>query len=108
MGPLSFNKALEMGKEPRDYNWKVPAGDYEGVLDFRVWGKSVNVQCFFTFVSGEKYILSAFRTRDEEKYSPKDQSLDFSSKENLEGERFRLSITVNNKGRTAWNKASMV
>lgn len=48
MRPLSFAQALNLGLQPREYGTSVPEGEYIARLDFRIWGNSVNLHCFFT------------------------------------------------------------
>ena len=43
------------------YSAEVPAGVWQGRLDYQAWGKSTNLFCYFTdTTSGERYRLSVF------------------------------------------------
>lgn len=45
---LSWNVALEKGYEPRLYPYAteyVPLGEYEAVLDFKIWAKKAMAIC---------------------------------------------------------------
>lgn len=59
MRELSFAQALNGGFEPREYKADVPVGTITARLDFRMWGKSVNLRCFFTNMkTSERFSLS--------------------------------------------------
>lgn len=63
MSVLSFAQALNSGFEPRECATTVSAGEITARLDFRMWGKSVNLRCFFTNAdTDEKFSLSAYRS----------------------------------------------
>lgn len=107
MRALTYDQAVEMGLEPRDYAYDPVIGEFEAVLDFKVWGKSVNLQCFFTVPeTGERFRVSAFR-EDGKHYTPKDGEIDFSEEE-LEGGLYLLTIGKNKKGRAAWLAAELL
>lgn len=107
MRALTYDQAVELGLEPRDYAYEPVIGEFEAVLDFKVWGKSVNLQCFFTVpTTGERFRVSAFRD-DGKHYTPKDGRLDFSD-EGLVGGLYRLKIEKNKRGKAAWLEAELV
>lgn len=107
MRALTYDQAVELGLEPRDYAYEPVVGEFEATLDFKVWGKSVNLQCFFTVpATGERFRVSAFR-EDGKHYTPKDGRTDF-SEEGLEGGLYRLTIGQNKKGKAAWLGAELI
>lgn len=64
MKALSFAQALSLGFQPREYGTSVPEGEFIARLDFRMWGKFVNLRCFFTHMkTGNKFSLSAYRSQ---------------------------------------------
>ena len=38
MRALTYDQAVEVGLEPRDYAYESVSGEFEAVLDFKVWG----------------------------------------------------------------------
>ena len=62
----SFTGAIEYGLEPKAYRSRLheePMSS-EALLDFKVWGKSPNLTCFFQNIrTGEKFRLSTFDNR---------------------------------------------
>lgn len=62
---LPWSKALEMGHEPRNYPYSfddVPTGEFEAVLDFKIWAKKVmGINCYFTqSETGKKFRLTVY------------------------------------------------
>lgn len=83
---------LEEYQSPEDF------GDFIGVLDYKHWGKSVNLWIYLTLDNGLKIKLSCFRSRkDESIYSARDEKYNFSLIGN-EGKKFRLLIKKTKKG----------
>ena len=121
MGVLSLAQALSSGFEPRDYDAAAPVGEVTARLDFRMWGKSINLRCFFTNLeSGEKFSLPAFRShrgehhytlRDSGKersaYTPEDGSIDFTHGE-YDGKLFRLTTRQGMRGGVLWASAEIL
>jgi len=121
MGVLSFAEVVKSGLEPREYDAVVPVGGITARLDFRMWGKSVNLRCFFTNLeSGEKFSLSAFRTHRGEHhhtlresgkecsaYTPEDEAIDFAYGE-YDGKLFRLITRRGKRGGVLWASAEML
>lgn len=121
MGVLSFADVVKSGLEPRKYDAAVPVGELIARLDFRMWGKSVNLRCFFTNLeSGEKFSLSAFRTHRGEHhytlrasgkeisaYTPEDGVIDFAYGE-YDGKLFRLVTRQGKRGGVLWASAEML
>ena len=62
---LSWESALQNGHDPRLYGFKpgdVPIGEFEAILDFKIWAKNViAISCYFTKAgSGEKFQLTVY------------------------------------------------
>jgi hypothetical protein len=107
MRALTYDQAVELGLEPREYAYEPVIGEFEATLDFKVWGKSVNLQCFFSVLpTGERFRVSAFRD-EAKRYTPKDGRIDFSADGLVEG-LFRLKVGQNKKGRAIWLEAELV
>ena len=107
MRALTYEQAVEQGLEPRSYAYEPVIGEFEAVLDFKVWGKSVNLQCFFTVpATGERFRVSAFRD-EAKRYTPRDGVIDF-SEPGIEGSLYRLQVGHNAKGNPAWLAAELV
>ena len=121
MGALSFAQALSLGFEPREYGTDVPVGEITARFDFKMWGKSVNLRCFFTNAeTGKKFSLSAYRSHRSEHhytrrdsgndcsaYTPEDQSIDFASGD-YDGKIFRLVTRQGTRGGVLWLSAEIL
>lgn len=107
MRAMTYEQAVELGLEPRDYAYEPVCGEFEAVLDFKVWGKSVNLQCFFTATAtGERFRISAFR-KDGKRYTPRDMQIDFAD-DGFVGGLYRLKVEKNKKGNAAWLSAKLL
>jgi hypothetical protein len=91
--------ALDAGLEPRDYQAKPPVGKIIAHLDFKMWGKTPVLRCFFTDQKdGAKFSLTAFRSRDgKNNYMPQDGGIDLSAP-GTDRQCYELTTTVNGKG----------
>lgn len=105
--------AKKAGKAPEGidifaYSWDIPQGEMIARFDGQQWGKSSNLYCYFTEdVTGEQYVLSAFRNDDETgAYGPRDRQTDFRNM--LPGQLFRLYIGETRTGRTRWETAEPI
>ncbi len=70
---LSWNVALEKGYEQRLNPYAtdhVPLGEYEAILDFKIWAKKViAICCYFTQkVTGIRFQLTVYRRQKDELY----------------------------------------
>ncbi len=79
---LSWLVALQNGYEPKLYPYatnQVPLGEYEAVLDFKIWAKKVmGVCCYFTQKdTGIKFQLTVYRRQKDEQYIIDESSIDF-------------------------------
>ena len=121
MKALSFAQALNLDLQPREYVASVPEGVFTARLDFRIWGKSVNLRCFFTrSETGDKFTLSAFRShfgedhivqrpdgQTRKAYAPEDGSFDFSEGD-WDGRLFRLVTRQGKRGSILWSSAELL
>lgn len=121
MKALSFTQALSLGFQPREYSTSVPEGEFVARLDFRMWGKSVNLRCFFTHMeTGGKFSLAAYRShfgkehfvqrqdgKTHNAYTPEDGSFDFNDGD-LDGRRFRLLTRQGVRGKIVWSSAELL
>lgn len=91
-----------------EYQVLTEVGEFIGTLDYKKWGKSINLWCFFTLDDGKKIKLSCFRSRDGKKiYSAKDEKYDFSVVGN-EGNKFKLTIKQTSKDTVAFVAAELI
>lgn len=79
---MSWGVALEKGYEPRLYPYTiehVPLGEYEAVLDFKIWAKkTMGICCYFTQEeSGIKFQLTVYRMPTDKLYMINGCDLDF-------------------------------
>ena len=62
---LSWHTAVASGHEPRLYTYiasEVPLGEYEAILDFRIWvKKTIEISCYFAQVqTNKKFQLTVY------------------------------------------------
>ena len=108
MRAYSFRGALEAGLEPGAYQAEPPLGSFKARLDFKVWGKTPVLRCFFTDANGRKFSLIATDPKDgSRRYTPKDGILDISAPE-ATGKWYALTTGVNSKRKTAWLTATEI
>lgn len=79
---MSWGVALEKGYEPRLYPFTiehVPLGEYEALLDFKIWAKkTMGICCYFTQKETRiKFQLTVFRRPKDKLYMIKGCDLDF-------------------------------
>jgi len=108
MRAFSFAQALAAGHEPRQYRDYVLEGEAKAVLDFKMWGSSDCLRCFFTELeTGNKFSLAAYARNSGEKngrYTPRDHWIDFSWT-GLEGTVFHLVTVRGKRGGIVWENA---
>ena len=105
----SFTDAIASGLEPREYipMWDKEPMEAEAVLDFKIWGKHVNLTCFFRDIrTGKKFCLSAFGSHDR-RYTPRDGIVDF-SEPGIENGLYLVATIKNQKGTSAWASAKLL
>lgn len=55
---LSFTSAIRSGLRPYEYKSVIEASCLEAILDFKIWGKTSCLGCYFRDIStGEKFVL---------------------------------------------------
>jgi hypothetical protein len=106
---LSWNVALEKGYEPRLYPYAtedVPSGEYETVLDFKIWAKkAMAISCYFTKKnSGVKFQLTVYRRQKDEQYKLDNCEFDF--KVCPVNTVYLISVNLNGKQKAALKNAA--
>lgn len=108
---FSFQAAVESGFEPSEYRSLLHGENpmtAEALLDFKVWGKSPNLTCFFRNIrTGEKFRLSAFDNKRDRRYTPRDGDIDF-SEPGIENGLYCVSTVKGKKGLCAWQSAKLL
>ena len=109
----SWNEALDHGCEPRQYPYsggEVPLGTIEAVLDFKIWArKTMGISCYFTAQnSGQKFLLTVYRDRKDQRYRIKDCPIDFVCCPVGPGYVYRLEVGLNGKGNPALRGAVLM
>ncbi len=106
----SFRGAIEYGLEPREYKSMLHEEPMqaEAVLDFKIWGKSPCLTCYFRNIrTGEKFCLTAFDNKRASRYTPRDNDLDF-SEVGIEHGLYVVTTVAKKKGGSAWGTASLI
>ena len=108
---FSFQATVENGFEPSDYRSLLHDESpmtAEALLDFKVWGKSPNLTCFFWNIrTGEKFRLSAFDNKRDRRYTPRDGNIDF-SEPGIENGLYLVETAKGKKGLCAWQSAKLL
>lgn len=80
----------------------------EAILDFKIWGKTPCLGCYFRDIStGEKFVLYAHDDCYSHRYTPKDREFDF-SQSGIEGSLFYLVTRKTRTGKTSWQNARLL
>lgn len=109
MRGYSFSQALAAGLEPRDYKEFIFLGETVAKLDFRIWGKFANVQCYFTELNtGKKFVLYAHKklTPDINGYFARDLKIDFGAHD-IEGNIYHVVAGIGKRGGHSWESAEL-
>lgn len=107
MRAYSYRDAVELGLEPQEYSFAKEAMTTEALLDFKVWGKKWNLQCYFQNIrTGEKFILNAF-CGSTKQYTPRDKSIDF-SEPGIENGLYQVTTAPNSKDKIIWESATLL
>jgi len=106
---LSWNQALRMGHQPALYPFiatLVPTGEFEAVLDFKVWAKkTMGICCYFTQTeTGRKFQLTVYRRKSDERYMLDGCEIDFSTCD--VARIYRVRVDINGKGKITFKNAS--
>ena len=111
MRAYSFRQALNAGCEPREYKEFQLEGEADAFLDFRIWGKTPCLHCYFSeFSTNRKFVLTAFNRQEGQqldKYSARDQAIDFSAHD-LEGSCYHLVTQRGARGGIVWENAKLI
>ena len=106
----SFRGAIEYGLEPREYKSMLHEEPMqaEAVLDFKIWGKSPCLTCYFRNIrTGEKFCLTAFDNKRSTRYTPRDNEIDF-SEQGIEHGLYHVRTVKTKKGTSAWATAKLL
>ena len=101
---------MDFGLEPREYKSMLRENPMtaEALLDFKIWGKSPNLTCYFRNIrTGEKFRLSAFDNDRDRRYAPRDRRIDFSEPD-IESGLYRVVTVKTKKGLCAWQSAELL
>lgn len=105
---LSFTSATRSGLRPYEYKSVIEASCLEAILDFKIWGKTPCLGCYFRDIStGEKFVLYAHDDCHSHRYTPKDKGFDF-SQSGIEGSLFYLVTRKTRSGKTSWQNARLL
>lgn len=79
---LSWATVLAKGYQPGLYPYepdKVPTGEYDAVLDFKIWAKKImGISCYFTQSETEiKFQLTVYCTQKTGRYAVGEPEIDF-------------------------------
>ncbi|WP_165071260.1 hypothetical protein [Desulfovibrio sp. ZJ200] len=98
---LSFISAIKSGLRPYEYKSVIEASCMEAILDFKIWGKTPCLGCYFRDIStGKKFVLYAHDDCHSRRYTPKDKEFDF-SQSGMEGGLFYLVTRKTRTGKTS-------
>ena len=107
---FSFRGAIDDGLEPREYRSMLHEEpmEAEAVLDFKIWGKSPCLTCYFRNIrTGEKFCLTAFDNKRSTRYTPRDNDIDF-SEPGIEHGLYHVRTVKTKKGTSAWATAKLL
>ena len=107
---FSFRGAIDDGLEPREYRSMLHEEpmEAEAVLDFKIWGKSPCLTCYFRNIrTGEKFCLTAFDNKRSTRYTPRDNEIDF-SEPGIEHGLYHVRTVKTKKGTSAWATAKLL
>ena len=105
---MSFTSAIRSGLRPYEYKSVIEASCLEAILDFKIWGKTPCLGCYFRDIStGKKFVLYAHDDCHSHRYTPKDKEFDF-SQSGIEGSLFYLVTRKTRTGKTLWQNARLL
>jgi hypothetical protein len=108
---LSWDVALDKGYEPRLYFYTfedVPLGEYEAILDFKIWAKTIiGISCYFTQAgTGKKFQLTVYCKPGVGVYKIEGCKIDFAQ---CPIERlYQISVIANEKKRIVFANARLL
>ena len=105
---MSYTSAIKSGLRPYEYTSVVAASCREAVLDFKIWGKTPCLGCYFRDIAtGEKFALYAHGDSHSSRYTPRDGGVDF-SQVGIEGNVYYLVTHITRRGKTGWQSARLL
>ena len=105
---LSYASAIRSGLRPYEYKSVVETSCMEAILDFKIWGKTPCLGCYFRDIpTREKFVLYAHDDCHSHRYTPKDKEFDF-SQSGIEGSLFYLVTRKTRTGKTSWQNAKLL
>jgi hypothetical protein len=106
---LTFSAAREMGLVHSDYSLRALPEEFTATVEYKVWGKSMNLLLYVVADDGQKYLLSFFRNRSNKKYSPRNlPDLDLSDVNIQPGKRIKFFTKTGNKGNVSVTRAELL
>jgi hypothetical protein len=107
---LSWSVAVKSGFEMRLYPYafeEVPLGEYEAVLDFKVWAKKIMaIGCYFTHaLSGKRFQLTVY-CKGTGLYKIEGSTIDFT--ECPIKRKYRLKVDADQKKRIVFKSALLI
>ncbi|MEZ5448738.1 MAG: hypothetical protein R3E95_19860 [Thiolinea sp.] len=109
---LSYRQAKEQGLIHVHYAAQGLPPEFNATLEYKVWGRSQNLNLYFKTDDGEHYLLSTFSNRKsgaDRKYPPKRMpDFDLSDVSIQPGMRFRLVTEPNSRGFTNFLEAHVL
>ena len=104
----SYKSAVENGLKPRTYKVPDEPMDAEAILEFKVWGKSPCLGCYFRNIAdGGKFVLYAYDNAHNRRYTPRDGVIDF-SEAGIENGLYRIVTRKTRTGKTTWQSAALL
>ena len=108
MQAFTFAQVIAAGRDPEFYPALNQEGESTAVLDFKMWGESACLRCFFTSRdTGLKFTLAVYsRTLGKKtgRYTPRDRVIDF-SEPGIEGRAYKLITKRGKRGSIVWESA---
>jgi hypothetical protein len=96
---LTFSTAREMGLEHSDYSLKNLPEEFTATIEYKVWGKSTNLLLYVVTDDGQRCLLSIFRNRSNEKYTPRNlPDFDLTDVKIQPGNRMKFHKKTSSKG----------
>lgn len=105
---LAWKDALAKGLNPSLYPYAdVPLGEYEAVLDFKIWAKKVmRICCYFTVADTGKKIQLTVYCNEAGIYKPGNSEVNFAICEF--GRRYQIKVVANQKKKIVFADAALL
>ena len=99
---------VQLQKCGRTYKVPDEPMDAEAILEFKVWGKSPCLGCYFRNIAdGGKFVLYAYDNAHNRRYTPRDGVIDF-SEAGIENGLYRIVTRKTRTGKTTWQSAALL